>query len=87
MTVSGANIIDLVNYAMRSRKVGAPKGIDQFARALQAADIPKEFIGNPKFRRDLENEIVSPERPIFTSTPKPTSRRVRIQEIFDQDHD
>ena len=62
MSVNGANFIDLVNYAMRSRKVGAPKGIDQFARALQAADIPKEFIGNPKFRRDLENEIVSPER-------------------------
>ena len=44
--VRGGNIIDLVNYAIGSRKAEPPQGLRQFARALQAASIPKDFLKN-----------------------------------------
>ena len=53
--VSGANLVDLVNEAMRHRKQPLPRGYEQFARVLRKANIPREFIGN----KVLWNTIVN----------------------------
>ena len=80
-TVRRGNIIDLVNYTARSKKANAPKGIEQFAGVLHTASIPREFIGNSQFRRDIENHTLAPSKhsSITTSTPK-TSARSRLSE-------
>ena len=44
--VRGSNIIDLISFAMRSKKEEAPRGLRQFAHTLHTASIPKEFIKN-----------------------------------------
>ena len=44
--VPGANIVNLVNDAMRDRKRSAPTGHLQFAVALRQSTVPREFIGN-----------------------------------------
>ncbi|XP_024944980.1 uncharacterized protein LOC112494978 [Cephus cinctus] len=46
--VPGANIIDLVNDAMRSRKNSNPVGWEQFVEVCHKGNIPHEFIGNSK---------------------------------------
>lgn len=54
VSVPGTNIVDLVNHAMRSRKtVGTPAGGGQFARFLHAINVPKEYVGNDAFWRDI----------------------------------
>ena len=44
----GANIVDLVNDAMRDRRRSAPPGHLQFAVALCQPTVPREFIGNKR---------------------------------------
>ena len=66
--MKGSNIIDLVNYASRNRKVDAPPGLTQFTGALHAASIPAEYIGNVKYRREVGNFAS-----LKSSTPNPTS--------------
>ena len=46
--VPGANIVDLVNDAMRDRRRSAPPGHLQFAVALRQSTVPREFIGNKR---------------------------------------
>jgi hypothetical protein len=46
VVVKGANIVDLVNEAMRGRKRPTPPGYEQFARILRQVSVPREFIGN-----------------------------------------
>lgn len=44
--IQGSNIIDLVNDAMRARKISKPAGRGAFAKFLRAIQTPREFIGN-----------------------------------------
>ena len=48
VVVPGANIIDLINDAMRDRKRSIPVGHLQFAAALRDTAIPREFIGSKR---------------------------------------
>ena len=55
VVVPGANIIDLINGAMRDRKRSMPVGHLQFAAALCNTAIPREFIGNKCVWREFTN--------------------------------
>ena len=66
--MKGSNIIDLVNYAARNRKVDAPPGLTQFTHALHTASIHAEYIGNVKYRREVGNFAS-----LKSSTPNPSS--------------
>lgn len=44
--IKDSNIVDLVNDAMRARKIPKPTGRSAFARVLRATQTPREFIGN-----------------------------------------
>lgn len=53
-----ANIIDLINDAMRERKkVRPPAGYPQFATALRQAGVPREFIGNPRVLQYMDSSF------------------------------
>jgi len=58
--VPGANMIDLVNDAVRDRKRSIPVGHLQFATVLRNTAIPREFIGNKRVWRTVTN-IPSPQ--------------------------
>lgn len=45
-TIKHSNIVDLVNDAMRSRKMAKPAGRRVFANFLRAIQAPREFVGN-----------------------------------------
>ena len=53
VVVPGANIIDLVNDAMRDRKRSTPIGHLQFATALRNTAIPREFIGSQRVWKEV----------------------------------
>lgn len=44
--IKDSNIVDLVNDAMRARKVAKPAGRRAFAKFLRTIQAPREFIGN-----------------------------------------
>lgn len=44
--IKDSNIVDLVNDAMRARKVPKPAGRKAFANFLRAIQTPREFVGN-----------------------------------------
>lgn len=48
-TISGSNIVDLVNDALRHRKRVKATGRVDFARFLQEINTPREFVGNNSF--------------------------------------
>lgn len=53
-----ANIIDLINDAMRERKkVRPPAGYPQFAAALRQAGVPREFVGNPRVLQYMDSSF------------------------------
>lgn len=53
-----ANIVDLINDAMRERKkMRPPAGYTQFATALRRAGIPREFIGNTRVLRFIDSSF------------------------------
>ena len=77
--VPGANIVDLVNDAMRDRRRSAPSGHLQFAVALRQSTVPREFIGNKR----VWNEVATisstsdhSENGVFT-----TPRRIPIVRV------
>ena len=49
LKIDESNIIDLINDAMRSRKMERPVGRHHFASLLRSVKIPREFIGNQNF--------------------------------------
>ena len=55
VVVPGANIIDLINDAMRDRKRSMPVGHLQFAVALRNTAIPRGFIGSERVWREVTN--------------------------------
>ena len=55
VVVPGSNIIDLINDAMRDRKICMPVGHLQFAAALRNTAIPREFIGSKRVWREVTN--------------------------------
>ena len=58
--VRKANIIDLLNDAMRERKNHPPPaGHLQFAAALQQAGVPREFIGNSRILHHLNASLTT----------------------------
>ena len=46
--ISGSNIIDLVNDALRHRKGFEPKGWESFFQGLREVNVPQDYIGNKK---------------------------------------
>lgn len=69
--IPGANIIDLVNAAMRDRKKSLPIGHRQFAVALERASIPREFIGSKRLKEVL-NESRQHSSPIVVQDDSDT---------------
>lgn len=51
-SIKDSNIIDLMNDAMRARKIPTPAGRQKFARFLRAIQTPREFIGNDNLWRE-----------------------------------
>ena len=81
-TVSGSNILDIVNSAMRSRKTGKlPMGTDHLIRHLSTTNAPREIIGNPTWLRQTAREPASKRQlsPVagFTDPPTPPASPVQ----------
>lgn len=60
--VPGTNIVDLVNHTMRNRKTFDPVGRVPFARFLHALNVPREYVGNENFWKDIrafDNESIA----------------------------
>lgn len=55
VTLPGSNIVDLLNHALRSRKSFDPTGKVEFARFLHAINVPREFVGNDDFWKDIRS--------------------------------
>ena len=75
-------MIDLINYAVRSRKVDAPTGIVQFTVALCDVNVPREFIGNAKLSRAIDAVAVNSPH-LASSSPKTGISRVGSSAFFD----
>ena len=45
--ISGSNVVDLVNDALRRRKRFEPRGWEIFADALRETNVPQDLVGNP----------------------------------------
>ena len=63
--VPGANMVDLINDAVRDRKRSIPVGHLQFATVLRNTAIPREFIGNKRVWRTATN--IPPPQPLSAS--------------------
>lgn len=75
--ISGTNITDLVNDAVRKRKTApVPKGRTFFAKALASVHMPFEFIGNEDVKKLINVENNQP-----TLTPSPPLTRTRMAAI------
>ena len=59
VVVPGANIIDLINDAMRDRKRSMPVGHLQFTATLRNTAIPREFIGSKHVWREVTNILLT----------------------------
>jgi hypothetical protein len=55
--LTGANIIDLVNEAMRVRKRPPPREYSQFARILHQAGVAREFVGNDRLWQEIASGV------------------------------
>ncbi|CAD6230379.1 GSCOCG00012172001-RA-CDS [Cotesia congregata] len=66
--IPGANIVDLINDAVRHRKTVKATGRDFFASFSQEINTPREFVGNSSFWNKSLKSIK--KLPINTSTPK-----------------
>ena len=75
--VEHANIVDLVNAAVRARKQEPPPGSSQFARALREAQIPQEYIGNKNFLKITDDDEVPS---VATTTTTTSADDTTIQE-------
>lgn len=72
VAVRGANMVDLINYAVRSRNIDPPAGVRQFAIALHDVGIPREFIGNKRLKRSIDEVLIGSPR-LTSSSPKTAS--------------
>ena len=52
--MEGTNITDLLDDVLRHRKNNAPHGWDSFSQTLQELNIPKVWIGNPRYRQKVK---------------------------------
>ncbi|CAD6239803.1 GSCOCG00012570001-RA-CDS, partial [Cotesia congregata] len=66
--IPGANIVDLINDAVRHRKTVKATGRNFFASFLQEINTPREFVGNSSFWNKSLPSIK--KLPIDNSTPK-----------------
>lgn len=57
--VENSNILDLVNYALRSLKRSKPNGWDKFMATLKVIRVPSNCIGNPEAVEHISN--ISPK--------------------------
>ena len=86
------NIVDLVNGAMRNRKMSPPCGYRQFAAALRHAKIPREFIANKEMRHlvadssdsEVEEDHLLTADEDFISSQETPKRRFSSRESQDQ---
>jgi len=80
--VTGSNISDLINDAIRERKTVKAIGRVQFARLLQDINTPSSLIGNRSFLHagKIARRIKSSELAAVTSTPKTRRSRSRLNE-------
>ena len=65
VVVPGANMVDLINDALRDRKRSIPVGHLQFATVLRNTAIPREFIGSKRLWRAVTN--IPPTQPLSAS--------------------
>lgn len=80
--VTGSNISDLINDAIRERKTVKAIGRVQFARLLHDINIPLSLIGNRNFLHagKIARRTKSSELAPVTSTPKTRRSRSRLNE-------
>lgn len=69
ISIPGANIVNLLNDVIRSKRGSAPQGWEQFATLLYALDIPRDIIGNKnrwdyilRLQREVPNTLGSDYR-------------------------
>ena len=77
--VPGANIVDLVNDAMRDRRRSAPHGHLQFAVAFRQKTVPREFIDNKRVCHEvvtISSTSDHSENGVFT-----TPRRIPVVRV------
>ena len=55
----GSNIIDLISDVSRSRKNSNPQGWKSFCDVLQASNIPRDLIGNPRRLKYVQGQYES----------------------------
>ena len=67
----GSNIVDIINYAVRTRKTSNPTGRRQFARLVHDINISRDYIGNRDFWT-----LGSPPRPVHTLSVPSTSGNI-----------
>ena len=83
-TISGTNIIDLVNDVIRQRKQFEPTGWQTFSRGLKDINVPQDIIGNRqrwnwirKYDTDISDDDDNEESfqtPSFSKTPTSMSK-------------
>ena len=65
----GANMVDLVNYAVRNKKKEPPLGVTQLTHALHKVGFPREFIANHHLQRAINEVFIGSPR-LTSSLPK-----------------
>lgn len=84
-TLSGTNVVDLINDAIRHRKTFQPHGWQDFARALRQSNVPQDLIGHRErwewmHRQSASSDAFStadenPAPPSLRSTMRSRSKR------------
>lgn len=74
--IENSNIVDLVNYSLRSLKRSKPNGWDKFMETLKVIRAPSSCIGNPEAIEHISNISPNTRRqssPIIIKSPKISS--------------
>lgn len=66
--IQSSNIVDLVNDAMRARKIAKPVGRRAFASFLKSIKTPREFIGNDELWHESRANSTLREEQIYGSS-------------------
>jgi len=95
-TIKNSHIVDVVQDFVRDRnKQGAvlpPAGVQQFAAALRAHNIPKEYIGNNIRKRLLfhsdEDKLtsISNKSSVGDFFPREIAKKILIRQLFNIQH-
>ena len=72
MSITGSNVVDLVNALLRKRKTD-PTGWQPFAQQLRAINLPMELVGNVA-RRAYIRQVATPSRRAASAAASATPR-------------